>query len=385
MIWLTWRQARGQAVTAAAALVVFAVLLTATGPHLASLYTASGITGCHGGTPCDTAASHFLSRLAGTSPYPIVYLLGIALILAAPAIIGIFWGAPLIAREVETRTFTLAWNQSITRTRWLAVKLALIGLAAMAVTGALSLMYAWWADPIGKARDLAASVPGIPHPFTGGPLSSWVFATSGITPLGYAAFAFTLGTAVGALIRRTVPAMAITLAIFAAVQVAMPLWIRPHLIPPDRTVVSGPSFFESAGLSVGTLQASTVPGQPGAWILSSGAINAAGQPVSTIPAPCLSPSTGKGAPPNAGACMASRGIRETITYQPASRYWPLQWIETGIYLALALALAGFCFWRTGRRPTRAGRGREPAAGARNGRPCARPVLARGTAPPPGRR
>ena len=341
MIWLTWRQARGQAVTAATALAVFAVLLAATGPHLASLYAASGITGCHGGTPCDTAAS-----------YPIVYLLGIALIFIAPAIIGIFWGAPLIARELETRTFNLAWTQSTTRTRWLAVKLTLTGLAAMAITEALSLMYAWWADPIGKARDLAASVPGLPHPFTGGPLSSWVFATSGITPLGYAAFAFTLGTAAGALVGRTVPAMAITLAIFAAVQVAMPLWIRPHLMPPDRTVVSGPSFFESAGLSVGTLQASTVPGQPGAWILSSGAINAAGQPVSTIPAPCLSPTAGKGAPSDAGACMASRGIRETITYQPASRYWPLQWIETGLYLTLALALAGICFWRTSRRRTR---------------------------------
>src|SRR5690348_6734642 len=123
--------------------------LAATAPHLASLYAASGITGCHGGTPCGTAASHFLSRLADTSPYPIVYLFGIGLVLVAPAIIGIFWGAPLIARELETRTFTLAWNQSITRTRWLAVKLALTGLAAMAVTEALSLIYAWWADPIG--------------------------------------------------------------------------------------------------------------------------------------------------------------------------------------------------------------------------------------------
>ncbi len=105
MIWLTWRQARGQAVTASAALVVFAVLLAATGPHLASLYAASAIIGCHGGTPCDTAASHFLSRPADTSPYPIVYLLGIALILAAPAIIGIFWGAPPIARGLESQTF----------------------------------------------------------------------------------------------------------------------------------------------------------------------------------------------------------------------------------------------------------------------------------------
>ena len=121
-------------------------------------------------------------------------------------------------------------------------------------------------------------------------------------------------------------------------------------MPPDRTVVSGPSFFESAGLSVGTLEASIVPGQPEAWILSSGAVNAAGEPVSTIPAPCNAPSgVGKGFSPNAGACMASRGIREDITYQPASHYWPLQWIETGIFLALALALAGLCFWRLGRR------------------------------------
>jgi hypothetical protein len=353
MTWLTWRQFRVQALTAAGALAVFAILLAATGPGLISRYAASGIAGCHGGTPCSTAASQFLSRLAVASPYPVVYLLGLALILVTPAIIGIFWGAPLIAREFETGTYRLAWNQSITRTRWLVVKLALTGLAAIAVTEALSLMYAWWADPIGKARDLAASVPGLPHPFTGSRLSSWIFATHGIAPLGYAAFAFTLGTAVGALIRRTVPAMAITLAIFAAAQVAMPLWVRPHLMPPNRTVVSGPSFFESAGLSFGTLEASTVPGQPEAWILSSGAINAAGQPVSTIPAPCLSPSpsVGKSAPPNAGACMASRGIREDITYQPASRYWPLQGIETGLFLVLALALAGFCFWWLGRRRT----------------------------------
>jgi ABC-type transport system involved in multi-copper enzyme maturation permease subunit len=345
MIRFTWLQFRVQVRVAVAVLFAFAVVVVVTGPHLASLY-ASAITGCHGGT-CANAANTFLSRLTTTSPYPIVYELSIGLILAAPAIIGIFWGAPLIARELEARTFALAWTQSITRTRWLAVKLALTGVAAMAVTEALTLMQAWWADPISKAIGL-----GGPYPFGSvfgqGRLGSFIFPTSGITPLGYAAFGFALGTAIGALIRRAVPAMAVTLAVIVAVQVVMPLSVRPHLIPPDRTVVSGPSFFESAALNAGTLKASIVPGQPEAWILSSGAITAAGQPVSRIPAPCLSPSLGKGAPANAGACMASRGIRETITYQPASRYWPFQWIETGILLALALALAGFCFWRLGR-------------------------------------
>ncbi len=351
MIWLTWRQLRVQAATVAAAVAAFAILLAATGPHLASLYTTSGITGCHGGT-CTTAAARFLSRLAATSPYPIVYELGIGLILAAPAILGIFWGAPLIAREFETRTFALAWTQSITRTRWLVVKLALTGLAAMAVTEGLSVMYGWWADPIGEAIGLGGNqVWQLPAAFSLHRFSLVIFAAHGIAPLGYAAFGFALGSATGAVIRRAVPAMAVTLAIFAAVQVAMPLWVRPHLIPPDRTVVSGPSFFLTAGLSVGTLEASVVPGQPGAWILSSGAVNAVGRPVSTIPAPCLgmSPSLSKGAPSSAGECMASRGIREAITYQPTSRYWPFQWLETGIFLALALALAGACFWRLGQR------------------------------------
>jgi hypothetical protein len=344
MIRFTWLQLRVQVTVTLAALFAFAIVLAVTGPHLASLYAASAITGCRDGT-CGTAASVFLSRLVITSPYPIVYALGIGLILAAPAIIGIFWGAPLIARELETRTFALAWTQSVTRTRWLVVKLALAGLAAMAVTEALSLMYAWWADPIGKATGLGGSA----SVFSGGRLSLVIFATHGITPLGYAAFAFALGTATGALIRRAVPAMAVTLAIFAAAQVAMPLWVRPHLIPPDQTVASGPSFVESAAVNLGSLTATVVPGQPGAWIISSGAINTAGQPVSTVPAPCLGPLEAKA--PSPGPCMNSRGIREAITYQPASRYWPLQRIETAIFLALALALAGLCFWRLGRQRT----------------------------------
>ena len=63
-----------------------------------------------------------------------------------------FWGAPLVARELETGTFRLAWTQSVTRTRWLAVKLALVGLASMAVAGLLSLILTWWSSPIDGSR-----------------------------------------------------------------------------------------------------------------------------------------------------------------------------------------------------------------------------------------
>ena len=173
MIWLTWRQFRAQAATAVAALAAFAVLLAVTRPRMDSLYAASGITGCHGGT-CGELANLFLGQLSNATPfggprgpldllpdglnlYPLVYGLAILVILTAPAIIGVFWGAPLISRELETGTCRLAWNQSITRTRWLTVKLVLIGVAAMAVTEAFSLLQTWWTAPIGKAVGLGGS------------------------------------------------------------------------------------------------------------------------------------------------------------------------------------------------------------------------------------
>jgi len=142
----------------------------------------------------------------------------------------------------------------------------------------------------------------------------------------------------------------------------MPLWIRPNLAPPDHTVNPVTSLGNALASQTGpggdtfTLYAITIPGQPGAWLLSSGPVNTAGQPVSTTPAACASVgSTGanQSASP-AGAhtgplvfldCLASHGIREAITYQPASRYWRFQWTETAIYLALALALTGYCFRR----------------------------------------
>ena len=348
MIRLSLLQFRAQAVTAAAALAAFAILLAATGPHLASLYAASGINECQPAS-CEHLASNFLQQLYAAGTYWVLYLLGVMLILLTPAVIGLFWGAPLIARELETGTSALAWNQSITRTRWLAVKLTVGGLAAMAVTEGLSLMQAWWAAPIGRAVGHGGGGSNLAM----GRFSSLVFATHGITPVGYAAFGFTLGVTAGALIRRTVPAMAVTLAIFAAVQIATPLWIRPNLFAARHTVVSVTSLstisLQQGGLNGGSfnLGAEDLPGQPGALILSSGAVNAAGQPTSTTPGACTTPSVQNG--PGFFDCLASHGIREAISYQPASRYWAFQWTETAIYLVLALALAGYCFPRLNRR------------------------------------
>jgi hypothetical protein len=178
------------------------------------------------------------------------------LVTAVPGLIGIFCGAPLMAREFETGTFRLAWTQGISRTRWLAVKLGVVGALSIIVAGLLSLIVTWWSGPFDQANQIR--------------ITPSVFHESGVVPVGYAAFAFALGATAGLLIRRTPPAMAVTVVIFAAVQFAVPLWVRPHL-------------------------------------------------------------------------------RQELTYQPASRYWALQWLETAIYLAGALLLSGLCFLRIRRR------------------------------------
>jgi hypothetical protein len=348
VIRLSLLQFRVQALTAAATLAVFAVLLGVTGPHLASMYAASGLGSCRGSS-CQNLALYFSFQF-DRSPYAVLYKIGIGVILLAPAVTGLFWGAPLIARELETGTSALAWNQSVTRTRWLAVKLTVGGLTAVVVTEGLCLLQSWWAAPlsrtVGDGLDLA-----------GNQFSPLVFATHGITPVGYAAFAFALGVLTGALIRRTIPAMAVTLAIFAAVQVAMPLWIRPNFIPRDHALVPFAAVPQGDGGAYSpdgymfTFTVSDVPGQLGSWVLSSGPVDAAGRPDHIVPSACTRALDSLSPISVFASCLDGHGLREAVTYQPASRYWPFQGIETGIYLTLALALTGFCFRRVHREPS----------------------------------
>lgn len=347
MMWLTWRQFRSQAVTAAAVLAVLAIALGATGFGLGTRFDQAGLSTCH--SACSSLASNFISNLRGT-PYAALFFGCVILMYLAPALMGIFWGAPLIAREFEAGTYRLAWNQSITRARWSAVKLGLIGLAAVGTAGLLSLMISWWAGPIDHALNLA----GGSSSFGGTRISPVVFAARGIAPLGYAAFAFALGVTAGVLIRRTIPAMAVTLVIFAAVQFLMPNFVRPHLIPPVQ--VTAPFNANTANeimISPGpgnTTAVMTVVGdfsKPGAWILSNQTVTPAGK-LFTGPAPAAC--TSNSAPPQAcNNSLDSVHLRQLVTYQPASRFWPLQLIETGIYLILAAGLTWLCIWRVRRR------------------------------------
>ena len=139
--------------------------------------------------------------------------------------------------------------------------------------------------------------------------------------------------AIGSVLRRVLPSLAVTLAVFVAFRAVIGVYLRPHLMAPLTKLFSpvGPASTPS-----------------GAWILSTSFVNGRGQdpgneiPINEIPADC------RGVLLNAkgvnGRCLASHGFHQLVTYQPDSRFWAFQGMEAGIFLVLSLASVGFTWW-----------------------------------------
>jgi ABC-type transport system involved in multi-copper enzyme maturation permease subunit len=323
MTWLTWRQSRLQFLTAIAALAIIALAYGLTAPGLNHLYA---VYGSH--------PAGFLAQVK-TGSYPVLYFAGAVIMYLTPLVIGAFWGAPLIARELEAGTHRLVWNQSVSRTRWLVMKLAIGGGAAMAFAGIASLLLTWWSGPIDKAGGFPVGTSQLSR------FQPLVFGTRGIVPIGAAALAFTIGITAGLLLRRVIPAMAVTLGLFAALLVAMPLAVSPHLVTPAQYTQP-----VTANLTTMTMTSSgqlndPVTSMPGAWILTDQVISKTGA-VFTLPDV---PACQTGTQAQCDAWLAAQPLRQHVVYQPASRYWTFQLLETLIWLALAVALAGLCLRR----------------------------------------
>ena len=352
MIRLTLRQFRTPGAVAAGALAVVAIVVAVTGPHLRQLYDTIAAS-CRAQGNCPTAFNSFVNTDSTLRTW-----LGI-LVIVVPGLMGIFWGAPLVAREWETGTFRLAWTQSITRGRWLTVKLGVLGLAAMIVAGLLSLMVTMWASPLDTAT---MNVFG-------------TFDQRDLVPIGYGAFAFALGVLAGVVIRRTLPAMATTVVAFVGARLAFSELLRPHLIAPMvRSMaldsnIAGLGFGSNDGGPFNLMPGS--PNIPNAWIATTGIVDRAGNAIThqyvaracpRLVATALSgPTGGPNSPSRVAAppgiqnafqsCLDKVGTtyHEVVTYQPAGRYWAFQWYELAVYLGAALVLGAVSLWWVRRR------------------------------------
>lgn len=321
MIALTWRQHRMQLLVGVAVLAALAGYLIQGALQHAAYATSLGLFACLADHPttCGTLGEAFFDHFGNVPDF-------FQLLLALPLLAGLFWGAPLIAREVETGTFRLVWTQSVSRGRWLAVKLATFLSATVIAAAIVSLSFTWWLGVADRMSD--AGITNVNR------LAPPSFDLTGVMPVGTTLFAFALGTAAGAVIRRAIPAMVVTVGLFFAVILPFEL-LRYRMFVP--LVVSG---------RFGDVN----PVQPAAYVLSTGYADAAGHPVTfdQILTVCAHPSGagGQGVPLS---CLSSHGFRLTEAYLPGTTYWPLQIIEAGSLTAAAVVLLAIAVWRTTRR------------------------------------
>jgi len=249
-------------------------------------------------------------------------------------LIGVFWGAPLMAREVEQRTHRLVWTQGVTRRRWFGTKVALIGPVAAAGGALFALLVTWWSSPLVKASDDRFALG--------------IFDLRGIAPIGYLLFALALGVAAGAMIRKTLPAMAATLGGFVVVRVVVDVFVRPHYMAP-RTVsygLFGPSPRQGLGDWV---VRSTVIDPTGQIAAGGRAIKLTPEALNALCPGAITRSGGFPSPDAVGPCLSKLGVHVVDRYQQGSRYWLFQSIELILFIALAAGLIALAMWWVRRR------------------------------------
>jgi hypothetical protein len=317
MIWATWRQHRVEALIVAITLALLAAVLIVTGTQMASAFQSLGVGPCL--SPSDTNVN--CSDIIGTFRDQFGWLEAASGWLnMLPALFAMLIGAPLVARELEQRTHLLAWTQGVTRRRWLTTKLIFVIGGALLAAGILTALLMWWRGPFDQL---------------GGRLAPSGFDFEGATPFAYMVFALALAIAAGTLLRRAVPAMAVTLAGFLAVRLPIDSWARPYLY--QTPITQNVTALSSAG-----------PGRLD-WQLDFGFVDHSGHALSSaqVFSTCAPPGTLSKI--GVFQCVQAHGWLLSYVYQPADRFWRFQVTEALIYLALTAALLALTYFWAQRR------------------------------------
>jgi hypothetical protein len=329
MIWATWRQHRAEAACAVLAVGIVSIYLLVMGSQMQA--------SSRGHVSQSVQIDYSFLRIGMLMKYVLIVL---------PAIVGMFVGAPLLAREIDQRTYLFAWSQSITRRRWFLYKVTLIGAGTLICAATLSVLATWWQSPL---DGLFAT-------------GRWVFFdVIGVVPLAYAILAFSLGVTLGTVLGRTVGAIFMTGMLFAAVRIGFGL-LRPWFIPP---VVKEIAFYQtypqgalqmnlhwvdSANHEVSPDHISQLLGQ----LLQQGVNDQGGQ----VPQATGASGLGLPKPPASESIrlahqvdqyMRAHGLHYLAVFQPNDRFWTIQFIEAGVFFALALILLAVSAWWLQRR------------------------------------
>jgi len=346
MTWVTWRQSRTEIFIFAAAIAAVALFLIWTGLDLRSQYDSLGIGSCltsvgtgETSESCSQALQSFndhVNSVRNLATWLVFF----------PLLAGVLMAAPVII-DLEQGTYRFAWTQGVTRHRWLATKIALGAAILTAVSVAMMAVWQWWAKPFVTANS---------DVFGTNRFESIVF-DSRLVLISYAIFAFALCLAVGTVFRRSIAAFGVSLVGFIAVRVLIENRLRLHYLAPRKYI----------GSPIETLPASATNN---AWHIDSYPSDQYGHALSWNNAAVqqcfgMKATLAKGAsevlpaPSDIDAavaaqrqCFIDHNIYMTTVYQPASRFWIFQGIESAIFLGMAAILLGISFYWVMRRIAR---------------------------------
>jgi ABC-type transport system involved in multi-copper enzyme maturation permease subunit len=231
-----------------------------------------------------------------------------------PVLTAVFLGAPLIAGEQESGTIKLVTTQSAGRTRWIAATLGLPLAVAVLCTAALTAAFTWLWSP---AHELA---------MFGDWLAGGAFESTGPVLVSMTLFLTSCGVAIGMLVKRVVPAMAVTAVVGMVTTVVWSEKVRVHLgTLRDRVhPYDGPS----PGIPRGAVQVDNWVATADGKLFGFGTCSNGGK-----------------------ACLAKKGIVNRVDqYFDYSQMAGMQWLGAGILLALTAAVLVFVVWRAHRRP-----------------------------------
>jgi hypothetical protein len=321
MGWVTWRQHRFALTGVAALLGALALCLWIVGLQLHHVYAAATV--CH--PTSSIACGELVGRFDGMDGF----LANGYVLQALPALIGAFVGAPLLARELETGTFRYAWSQGFGRWRWALAKLVALAVVVAAAAEALGVLISWYYKPYLAPGNQTLSLT------EASPLTPGLFDLRGVGVAAWTLAAFAIGGLAGMVVRRVVPAMVVTLAAYAGLASAAGLYLRQHYLAP--LVTSNPRMWASPG---------------SAWVLRQQWTTKGGQLVSQSvlgqvlqgASPQLAGKGGVPKDPSSVRYLVQHGYTLWTTYQPASRFWPFQFIEAGGLLALSVLLIAATIW-----------------------------------------
>ncbi|MFL6063028.1 MAG: hypothetical protein ACJ72E_17505, partial [Marmoricola sp.] len=316
LTWVVWRRYRPVLLGLGALVAALATYLLISGEHLRTAYAAA--------SPCQPPATSGACQFTWMNfidAHGDPGFLGPVLLLL-PGIVGVFVGAPLLGRELETGVFRYSWTQGVGRMRFAVALLVPAAIGSALIVYGLGLLEAWHNKPLydGGVRQR---------------LEPSVFPTAGPVVIGWTLAAFAAGVLAGMLVRKVLPALAASFAVWFGLAYLANV-LRFHYLAPLTTTRGGigthdveiTQWWTKGGVRVGYETLNNLLAGTGAHISGNG-IRAEATP-------------GRGTDPL--QYLAQHGYVQVTSYQPGSRYWTFQWIELGWLVLLSAALLGGALW-----------------------------------------